>query len=46
MPNCIAIAGQLHIISRLTKGLLEAMPHYSEQIFRYLTEVTKFLNQP
>ena len=46
MPNCIAIVGKLHIISRLTKGLLEAMPHYSEQIFRYLNEVTKFLNQP
>lgn len=45
-PNCIAIAGKLHIISRLTKGLLQAMPHYTGKILRYLNELTKFLNQP
>ena len=40
LPNCLAIGGKLHIIARLTKGLLAAMPRDDSDIHAGLNELT------
>lgn len=45
-PFTLNFGGKLHIVSRLTKGLLSAMPCYSNELQDLLGALTKFLNAP
>jgi hypothetical protein len=45
-PNALSIGGKMHIVSRLSKGLLFAMPHYKDDVHEMLNGLNNFLHSP